>query len=97
MGAITSAASGNGREDQSPYRWPGVLAGLEARAGVPHFWRVEQDEEKGLPVVYVFEFDPATRSCGLIGIFHDRLKLSSPFDVEIDLAAVNRRPGLPLP
>ncbi|MFF1694259.1 Uma2 family endonuclease [Streptomyces sp. NPDC058257] len=81
-----------------------------AQAGVPHFWRVEQDEEKqdeekqdeekqdeekGLPVVYVFELDPATKSYGLTGIFHDRLKVSSPFDVEIDLTAVNRRPERP--
>ncbi|MEV2255839.1 Uma2 family endonuclease [Streptomyces sp. NPDC050147] len=66
-----------------------------AQAGVPHFWRVEQDEEKGLPVVYVFELDPATKSYGLTGIFHDRLKVSSPFDVEIDLTAVDRRPGRP--
>ncbi|MGW6056394.1 Uma2 family endonuclease [Streptomyces sp. NPDC055189] len=68
-----------------------------AEAGVPHFWRVEQDEEKGLPVVYVFELDPATKAYGLIGIFHDRLKVSSPFDVEIDLTAVDRRPGRPRP
>ncbi|GGV70310.1 hypothetical protein GCM10010277_81130 [Streptomyces longisporoflavus] len=66
-----------------------------AQAGVPHFWRVEQDAEKGLPVVYVFELDPATKSYGLTGIFHDRLKVSSPFDVEVDLTAVNRRPGRP--
>ncbi|MEV8320702.1 Uma2 family endonuclease [Streptomyces sp. NPDC059900] len=68
-----------------------------AEAGVPHFWRVEQDEEKGLPVVYVFELDPATKAYGLIGIFHDRLKASSPFDVEIDLTAVDHRPGQPRP
>ncbi|WP_367321209.1 Uma2 family endonuclease [Streptomyces sp. HUAS ZL42] len=64
-----------------------------AAAGVPHFWRVEQDDDKGLPVVYVYELDPATKSYGLTGIFHDRLKVSVPFDIEIDLTAVNRRPG----
>ena len=64
-----------------------------AAAGVPHFWRVEKDEDKGLPVVYVYELDPATRSYGLTGIFHDRLKVTAPFDVEVDLTAVNRRPG----
>ncbi|MFI7411281.1 Uma2 family endonuclease [Streptomyces sp. NPDC049627] len=62
-----------------------------AAAGVPHFWRVEKDEEKGLPVVYVYELDPATKSYGLTGIFHDRLKVSVPFDIEIDLTAVDRR------
>ncbi|MFF4356140.1 Uma2 family endonuclease [Streptomyces sp. NPDC001604] len=62
-----------------------------AAAGVPHFWRVEQDEDKGYPVVYVYELDPATKSYGLTGIFHDRLKVSVPFDIEIDLTAVDRR------
>ncbi|MFH8464341.1 Uma2 family endonuclease [Streptomyces sp. NPDC017991] len=60
-----------------------------AEAGVPHFWRVEKDEEKGLPVVYVYELDPATKSYGLTGIFHDRLKTTAPFDIEIDLTAVD--------
>ncbi|MFC8516619.1 Uma2 family endonuclease [Streptomyces sp. NPDC057257] len=62
-----------------------------AAAGVPHFWRVEQDDDKGYPVVYVYELDPATKSYGLTGIFHDRLKVSVPFDIEIDLTAVDRR------
>ncbi|PAZ16163.1 hypothetical protein CLM62_09680 [Streptomyces sp. SA15] len=62
-----------------------------AAAGVPHFWRVEQDDDKGLPVVYVYELDPATKSYGLTGICHDRLQVAVPFDIEIDLTAVNRR------
>ncbi|MGW0881753.1 Uma2 family endonuclease [Streptomyces sp. NPDC002671] len=64
-----------------------------AAAGVPHFWRVEKDEEAGLPVVYVYELDPATSAYALTGIFHDRLKLSVPFDIEIDLTAISERPG----
>ncbi|MER5445663.1 Uma2 family endonuclease [Streptomyces sp. NPDC002764] len=62
-----------------------------AAAGVPHFWRVEQDDDKGFPVVYVYELDPATQAYGLTGIFHERLKVSVPFDIEIDLTAVDRR------
>ncbi|MFF4903284.1 Uma2 family endonuclease [Streptomyces sp. NPDC001260] len=62
-----------------------------AAAGVPHFWRVEQDDDKGFPVVYVYELDPATQVYGLTGIFHERLKVSVPFDIEIDLTAVDRR------
>ncbi|MFC9847321.1 Uma2 family endonuclease [Streptomyces sp. NPDC060223] len=62
-----------------------------AAAGFPHFWRVEEDDDKGLPVVYVYELDPATKSYALTGIFHDRLKLTVPFEVEIDLTAINRR------
>lgn len=64
-----------------------------AEAGFPHFWRVEEDDEKGLPIVYVYELDPATKSYVPNGIFHDRLKVSVPFDIEIDLTAMNRRRG----
>ncbi|MFI8227247.1 hypothetical protein ACIGDI_00290 [Streptomyces sp. NPDC085900] len=30
-------------------------------------------------------------ACGLTGIFHERLKVSVPCDIEIDLTAVDRR------
>ncbi|WP_371546531.1 Uma2 family endonuclease [Streptomyces sp. NBC_00554] len=63
-----------------------------AAAEVPHFWRVE-DDDNGLPVVYVYELDSATKSYALTGIFHDRLKLTVPFEVEIDLTAINQRRG----
>lgn len=51
-----------------------------AAAGVPNFWRVEQDGDERLPVgcVYVCELDPATRAYGLTGIFRDRLKATAP-------------------
>ncbi|ELP63450.1 Uma2 family endonuclease [Streptomyces turgidiscabies] len=64
-----------------------------AAAGVPHFWRVEPDAEEGLPVVYVYERDPATKTYALTGVFRDRLKVAVPYGIEIDLTAVNRRPG----
>ncbi|MEU0742674.1 Uma2 family endonuclease [Streptomyces sp. NPDC006134] len=60
-----------------------------AQAGIRHFWRVEEND--GLPVVYVHELDPATRTYGLTGIFHNRLKLTVPFPVDIDLTAIDRR------
>jgi Uma2 family endonuclease len=62
-----------------------------ATAGIPHFWRVEENSD-GYPVVYVYELDPATRAYAPTGIFHDRLKVSRPYDIEIDLTAINRRP-----
>ncbi|WP_055526596.1 Uma2 family endonuclease [Streptomyces graminilatus] len=64
-----------------------------AVAGVAHFWRVEQDGDKGLPVVHVYELDPATKAYALTGIFHDRLKPAVPFDIDTDLTAIDRRPG----
>jgi Uma2 family endonuclease len=54
-----------------------------ARAGIRHFWRVEK--ENGKPVVYVFELEPATGAYVPTGIHRDRLKLSVPFDIDIDL------------
>ncbi|WP_438291699.1 Uma2 family endonuclease [Streptomyces sp. HUAS TT7] len=61
-----------------------------AAAGIQHFWRVEED--KGLPVVYVYELDPATKAYGPAGIYHGKLRVSVPVPISIDLAAVNDRP-----
>ncbi|WP_280276200.1 Uma2 family endonuclease [Nocardia wallacei] len=56
---------------------------LYARAGIPHFWRVENVDSRA--VVYVYELDPATRAYAPTGIHHDRLKLTVPFDIDVDL------------
>ncbi|MEU0570813.1 Uma2 family endonuclease [Nonomuraea sp. NPDC005983] len=61
---------------------------LYAEAGIPHFWRVESDPSDR-PVVYVYELDPATSQYVPMGIFRDRLKLTVPFDIEIDLAEID--------
>ncbi|WP_372500550.1 Uma2 family endonuclease [Streptomyces meridianus] len=62
-----------------------------AKAGIPHFWRVESDG--GRPVVYVYELDPATRAYVATGIHHDRLKLTVPYDIDIDLTVTRPGPG----
>ncbi|MFB6816127.1 Uma2 family endonuclease [Streptomyces sp. NPDC056347] len=59
-------------------------------AGVVHFWRVESGGD-GLPVVYVYELDPALNAYTPTGIHHNRLKLDVPFPLEIDLTAINHR------
>ncbi|MGW2160242.1 Uma2 family endonuclease [Nonomuraea sp. NPDC001699] len=59
---------------------------LYAKAGIPHFWRIE--EAGGRPVVYVYEIDPATGAYIGTGIHHDRLKLTLPFDLDIDLTTL---------
>ncbi len=61
---------------------------LYAEAGLPHFWRVEN--QAGRPTVYVYELDPASKSYALIGIYHDRLKISLPFEIDIDLTEIDR-------
>ena len=60
-----------------------------AAAGIRHFWRVENND--GETVAYVYELDPATGTYALTGIHHDVLKVTVPFDIEIDLDAVGRR------
>ncbi|MFJ1592000.1 Uma2 family endonuclease [Kitasatospora albolonga] len=61
-----------------------------AAAGIAHFWRVEADEE-GVPVVHVHELDPALTVYVPTGIHRDKLTLTVPFPLEIDLTAINRR------
>ncbi|MEU7004388.1 Uma2 family endonuclease [Nonomuraea sp. NPDC046570] len=61
---------------------------LYAEARLPHFWRVENQE--GRPVVYVYELDPSTGIYAITGIHHDRLKLTVPFDVDIDLTEIDK-------
>ncbi|TMR24593.1 Uma2 family endonuclease [Nonomuraea turkmeniaca] len=61
---------------------------LYAEAGIPHFWRVEDHSDKA--VVYAYELDPATNSYALTGIHHERLKVTVPFDIDIDLTEIDR-------
>ncbi|GGZ31204.1 hypothetical protein GCM10010387_26250 [Streptomyces inusitatus] len=61
-----------------------------ARAGIPHFWRVEESD--GLPVVHVYELDPAAKSYSFMGIHHKQLKLERPFPLDVDLSTLNPRP-----
>ncbi|MEU6554607.1 Uma2 family endonuclease [Streptomyces sp. NPDC046915] len=62
-----------------------------AAAGIRYFWRVEEGSN-GLPIVYTYELDPSTDTYVNTGIHHDRLKLTVPFPLTIDLTAINRRP-----
>ncbi|MFE3254867.1 Uma2 family endonuclease [Nocardia sp. NPDC059091] len=64
---------------------------LYAEAGISHFWRVENCD--GRAVVYVYELDPATKVYEPAGIFHDRLQLSVPFAIDLDLADAPRPKG----
>ncbi|MCX4730242.1 Uma2 family endonuclease [Streptomyces sp. NBC_01363] len=60
-----------------------------ARAKIPHYWRVENHD--GRAVVYVFELEPSTGAYTSTGIFHDRMKVSVPFPVDLDLTAITAR------
>ncbi|MDR7170571.1 Uma2 family endonuclease [Nocardia kruczakiae] len=62
---------------------------LYAEAGIPHFWRIENADDRA--VAYVYELDPATKQYALTGIHHDRLHLRVPFDIDLDLGRATER------
>ncbi|MER5733005.1 Uma2 family endonuclease [Streptomyces sp. NPDC002138] len=57
-----------------------------ARAKIPHYWRVENVDNRA--VIYVFELEPATGAYTSTGIFHDHLKVSVPFPIDLDLTEI---------
>ncbi|WP_433340919.1 Uma2 family endonuclease [Streptomyces sp. CA-253872] len=65
-----------------------------ARAGIPHYWRVEDTGDHA--VVYTFEREPATGAYVSTGIFHERMKVTEPFALDLDLGRIMRnRRGKP--
>ncbi|MEU0544866.1 Uma2 family endonuclease [Nocardia sp. NPDC005978] len=60
---------------------------LYATAGIRHFWRVESVDSR--VVVYVYELDFATNRYVLTGIHRERLTLSVPFELDIDLSDID--------
>ncbi|MBZ6107623.1 Uma2 family endonuclease [Streptomyces olivaceus] len=62
-----------------------------AAAGIPHFWLVEMDSRTQRPVVAVHRRDEDTGAYTLTGIHHDRLRISVPYDIDIDLTAIDNR------
>lgn len=60
-----------------------------AAAGIPNFWRVEQGGTGGRPVVHVYGLDPLTKAYVHMGMHRDQLKVDEPYDISIDLTAVD--------
>lgn len=58
-----------------------------ARAGIAFYWRVEQ-AATGVPLVYTYVLDPATRSYREGDVCTGVVKVSAPFPVEIDLGGI---------
>lgn len=56
-----------------------------AKAGIPHFWLVEMAGVNSHPVVRVYELDPVNKAYDLTGTYRDHLKVSVPFDIDIDI------------
>ncbi|MFE4953382.1 hypothetical protein ACFRCW_04560 [Streptomyces sp. NPDC056653] len=45
--------------------------------------------EHDRPMVVTYELDPVNRTYISTGVHHDRLKLSAPYDIDIDLTAID--------
>ncbi|MYX15095.1 Uma2 family endonuclease [Streptomyces sp. SID8374] len=60
-----------------------------AAAGIKHFWLVEMTGERDRPMVITYELDPVNKTYVSTGVHHDRLKLSAPYDIDIDLTAID--------
>ncbi|MGY1498403.1 Uma2 family endonuclease [Streptomyces sp. QTS52] len=56
-----------------------------AAAGIPYFWLVEMADSNQHPVVRAYEIDPVNKTYALTGIHHDRLKLTAPYDIDVDI------------
>ncbi len=51
------------------------------------------ENEKGLAVVHAFELEPTTGTYVGVGIFRERMKVSAPFPMDLDLTAIKARPS----
>ncbi|MQY37823.1 hypothetical protein SRB17_58290 [Streptomyces sp. RB17] len=60
-----------------------------AAAGIPHFWLVDMAGQDDHPVVQVYELGEATGTYALTGIYHDHVKVSVPYDIDVDLTAID--------
>lgn len=56
-----------------------------AAAGIPHFWLVEMTGAGKHPVVRTYELDPVSKTYALTGTHREQLKLSDPYDIDIEI------------
>ncbi|MCF3166811.1 Uma2 family endonuclease [Streptomyces violaceoruber] len=58
-----------------------------AKAGIPFYWRVEQ-AVTGVPIVYTYVLDPATKGYRDGEMFTGAVKASVPFFITVDLGVI---------
>ncbi|MEU6416340.1 Uma2 family endonuclease [Streptomyces spiralis] len=61
-----------------------------AAAGIPNFWRVEQDGTTGGPIIHVYELEPLSNSYVHMGMHRERIKVDKPYPIDIDLTAIGK-------
>jgi len=70
---------------ESAHRDRTVKMAKYARAGIDHFWRVENDDTPASTVIHVYELDEATSTYVPVTIARDTLELDRPFPLRIDV------------
>lgn len=83
-GAVVLAVEVVSPDSQERDRWRKPQ--LYARAGIPHYWRMEEVSQR--PALHVYELDPASHRYALIGIYHEEVNRGLPFDIQIDLTQI---------
>lgn len=78
---VVSPDSEDRDRDTKPHKY--------AAAGIQHFWLVEMAGENDRPMVITYELDPVDKTYVSTGVHHDRLKLSAPYDIDIDLTSID--------
>ncbi|MEU0762803.1 Uma2 family endonuclease [Streptomyces microflavus] len=58
-----------------------------AKVGIPFYWRIEQ-APTGVPIVYTYVLDPATKTYRDGEMFTGVIKAAAPFSVTVDLGIV---------
>ncbi|SCF89126.1 Uma2 family endonuclease [Streptomyces sp. Cmuel-A718b] len=66
-----------------------------AKAGIPFYWRVEQ-AATGIPIVYTYVLDPATKAYRDGEMFTGTVKAAAPFSITVDLGDMRRPEKSPL-
>lgn len=61
---------------------------IYAKAAIKYLWRVENEDDS--PVIYTSELDAASVAYDVTGIFYQRLKLSVPFPIDLDLSELTQ-------
>lgn len=62
-----------------------------AGAGIPHYWRVERDEEgEQAPMVFRYRLDPTTSGYASAGVSTGELDVSDPFQLSANLRGLDR-------
>ncbi|MCY0933312.1 Uma2 family endonuclease [Streptomyces sp. NPDC006430] len=58
-----------------------------AKSGIAFYWRIEQ-AATGVPLMYTYVLDPATRTYRDGDVFTGLVKVSAPFPLEVDLGQI---------